>query len=57
VAPDYEAHEGNVLAEGTAEHAAWVEEVRSLLPAARAMCWTSDADGFMARTVADWGTV
>ncbi|MGH2610539.1 MAG: class I SAM-dependent methyltransferase [Tepidiformaceae bacterium] len=56
VAPGYEAHAGNVLAEGTAEHAAWVEEVRSLLPAAPSdVLDVGCGTGFMARTVAGLG--
>jgi ubiquinone/menaquinone biosynthesis C-methylase UbiE len=33
VAPYYEAHEGNVPTRDSAEHAAWIEAMRGLLPA------------------------
>ncbi len=32
VAPEYEAHGGNVPARGSAEYAAWVDAIRDLLP-------------------------
>jgi SAM-dependent methyltransferase len=32
VAPHYEAHQGNVPARDSAEHAAWIESMRALLP-------------------------
>ena len=36
VAPDYDAHAGNVPAPGSSEYAAWVDAVRDWLPAAPA---------------------
>jgi SAM-dependent methyltransferase len=56
VAPGYEAHEGNVLADGTTAYAGWLEEVRSLLPATP--CDVLDVGcgtGFMTRTAAALG--
>jgi SAM-dependent methyltransferase len=56
VAPGYEAHGGNVIEEGTEEHARWVEAVRAALPGQPSdVLDVGCGTGYMARTIAGLG--
>ena len=56
VAPDYEAHPGNVAAVGTAEYDAWVESLRGYLgPAPRDVLDIATGTGFVALIAAGLG--
>lgn len=56
VAPDYEAHEGNVPERATPESAAWVETVRMLLPPTPAdVLDVGTGTGFVALIAAELG--
>ena len=56
VAPEYEAHGGNVPARGSAEYAAWVDAIRDLLPPApAAVLDIATGTGFVALIAAGLG--
>jgi SAM-dependent methyltransferase len=56
VAPEYEAHPGNVPSAGSPEHRAWVEAIKDLLPPAPAdVLDIATGTGFVALTAASLG--